>query len=267
MKKLNWFRNVILIAIVASSLIGCSVVRLVEIATGEKRVMNTETRRTGKEIKKNIKLSLTSMGDGLGLRVQYKSHYEVQKRSIMKFYGGNESFSTALYFAESFALIYVILDWLGVYGESDSSEDSENFSLDGSELKPWEKAVLVGVPADFLLYSIVNNYRPTKRMPWEPSHITPGTEKRVPNHPITVSLPQLGYTEKYLTNSAGELTISVHDLISKIPGEKLDTILHTDSIKIDASTNVDGVKQQQSLIRQRSSDLFRALYKEADKRR
>ena len=270
MKKLNWLGNLILIAIVAGSLTGCSVVRLMEVATGQKTVIDKETRKTEIEKKKDVKLSLSPMGDGLGLRLQYQPHYEVQSRSIMRSRGGDDFLSSSIAWAEFFTLMYVTMDLFGLLDyleESDSSEESDASSRDWSTLKTWEKAVIIGVPSDFLLWTITKNFRPTKRTPWEPSHTTPGTLIEVSNHPITVSLPQLGYTETYLTNSAGELTISVHDFISKIPGPKLDTVLHTDSIKVDTSTNIDGVKQQQSFIRDRSSDLFRALYKEADERR
>ena len=270
MKKLNWLGNLILIAIVAGSLTGCSVVRLMEVATAHKTVIDKETRRTGIEKKKDVKLSLSPMGDGFGLRLQYQPHYEVQSRSIMRSRGGDNFLSSSIAWAEYFTLMYVAMDLFGLFDyleDSDSPEESEASSLDWSTLKTWEKAVIIGVPSDFLLWSMTKNFRPTKRTPWEPSHTTPGTLKEVPNHPITISLSQLGYTETYLTNSTGELTILAHDLISKIPGQKLDVVLHTDSIKVDASTNVGGVKEQQSFIRDRSSALFRALYKEADERR
>ena len=272
MKKLNWLGNLILIAIVASSLTGCAVVRLMEVSAGigvRKEVIDTETRRTDKIVEKDVKLIFTPIGDGLGLRLQYQPHYEVQNRSIVKYHGGGSFLSTLIGTAELLAFTFATAQWLNLLEEDeDRSFDLPEVKTNWAALKTWEKTVIIGVPSDFLLRIMTRNYKPTKRTRWKPSHTTPGrTLVGIPNHPITISLPQLGYTETYLTNSTGQLTIPTRSLIGKIPGQNLGAVLHENSIKIDASINVDGEEQQQSVTMDRSSALFRSLYKEADERR
>ena len=277
MKKLNWLGNLILIVLVAGSLTGCTVTRMMEISAGigvNKTETGTEKQTSEKVTKKEVALSFTPIGDGLGLRLQYRPHHEVQSRSIMQYEGRSGVFSTLIGIAEFGALAFATAKW--VQAVNDSNDDNDNnlsqtqkIKEKWSDLKTWQQAAIISVPLDYLLWTtIANNFRPTKRTPWEPSGDTePGKLVGISNHPLNISLPQLGYTGSFHTNADGQLTISAHDLIGKISGQELGTILREDSIKVDASANVDGEEQKQSFTMTRSSPLFRTLYQEANKRR
>ncbi len=275
MKKLNWLSNLILIAIVAGSLTGCTVTRMMEISAGigvNKVEIGTEKQKSEKVVKKDVTLNFAPIGDGLGLLLEYKPHYEVQSRKIVKYESRRGIFSTFIGVAELGILAFATTKWVNNVQESESEDNSINWSVikDGwSNLKTWHKAVIIGVPLDYLLWaSVPKNFTPTKRTLWEPSGDTePGKLVGIPNHPITISLPQMGYTETHQTDSEGKLTILAHDLIGKIPGAELGNILRENSITIDASANFDGEKRHQSFAMRRTNSLFRALYQEAYKRR
>ena len=273
MKKLNWLGNLILIAIVAGSLTGCTVARMMEISAGigvNKTETGTEKQTSEKMAKKDVTLNFTPIGDGFGLLLEYKPHYEVQSRKIVKYESKRGVFSTLIGVAELGILAYSGYKWV-----KKARDKSGGGSIGGShitdgwgELGIW-KAAIISVPLDYLLWTtIAKNFTPTKRTPWEPSGDTePGKLVGISNHPLNISLPQLGYTGTFHTNSDGQLTISAHDLIGKISGQELGAILRADSIKVDASANFDGEKRQQSFVMRQSNSLFRALYQEAYKRR
>ena len=272
MKKLNWLGNLIFIAIVAGNLTGCTVMRLAEISAGigvNKIETGTEKQKTEKVAKKDVTLNLTPIGDGLGLLLEYKPHYEVQSRKIVKYESRRGVFSTLIGVAEFGMLAAATAQWVKLVRESeDTSINWSVIKTNWSELETWQRAVIIGVPLDYLLWATVpKNFTPTKRTSWElSSDIEPGKLVGIPSHPITISLSQLGYTETHQTDSEGKLTILARDLIGKIPGPELSNILREDSITIDASTNFDEEKRHQSIVIRRSNALFRSLYQEAYKR-
>lgn len=272
MKKLNWLGNLIFIAIIAGNLTGCTAVRLMEISAGigvNKTETGTEKQKSEKVVKKDVTLNFTPIGDGFGLLLEYKPHYEVQSRKIVKYESKGGIFSTLIGVAELGILAYSGYQWVEkVRDLSGDGSIGGSHITDGWSKLTWEKAVIIGVPLDYLLWSIVpKNFSPTKRTSWEPTGDTElGKQVGIPNHPITISLPQLGYTETHQTDFEGKLTILTRDLIGKIPGPELGNILREDSITIDAATNFDGERQRESFALRRSNALFRALYQEAYKR-
>lgn len=272
MKKLNWLGNLILIAIVAGSLAGCTVARMMEISAGigvNKTETGTEKQTSEKMIKKEVALSFTPIGDGLGLLLEYKPHYEVQSRKIVKHESKGGVFSTLIGVAEFGILAYSGYKWVKAAKNSEDISANNIQKAFSDSLSFWHQAAIISVPLDYLLWTtIAKNFTPTKRTPWEPSGDTePGKLVGISNHPLNISLPQLGYTGTFHTNSDGQLTISAQDLIGKISGQELGTVLRADSIKVDASANFDGEKRQQSFVMRQSNALFRALYQEAYKRR
>ena len=185
----------------------------------------------------------------------------------MKYEGKSDIFSTLIGIAELGTFVFATVQWVKL---AEGPEDPRDWSVikeNWPELKTWQKVALIGIPSDFLLWAVTKGFRPTKRTPWAPSGDTePGEWAEIPNHPITISLPQFGYTGIHQTNADGQLTLSPQDLINKIPGQKLSPILRENAIRIDASARFEGQQQQQSFTVDRSSALFQVLYQEADKR-
>ena len=268
MKKLKHLGKLILVVLLACSLTGCAVVRVMEISSGhgvEKARFGTETRNTSKLIKKDIAWSFTTIGDGLGFRLQYQPHYRVEHRSVVKYYSDRRDVgwvSLFLALAETFVFA------AGFFGLMEVDESTGDSDWIWSEANPWARAAVIGVPLDYLITTFVSNsYHPTKRTRWKPSGTSPGTPEEISNSPVSISIPKFGYRQTYHTNSAGEFNIPTEDLISKIPGPKLEPILTTNEIQISASANVNGRTSEQSFSMTRSTAPFRALYIEADMRR
>ena len=138
---------------------------------------------------------------------------------------------------------------------------------DDLKFKPWANATALGIGLDFLLFwQIINKKRKKSFTPWKPSGAAPGTPKPIPNHPVSISLPQFQYKNTYHTNAAGEFAIPVSDLIGKIPN--LDPVLDDKRIEVEASAKIDGQRQFETFMitSRTSAPLFQALYKEADDR-
>ena len=154
---------------------------------------------------------------------------------------------------------------------------------DDLELKPWVNKTALGVGLDVLLSLLIiaygnkysdigitdeNSKRQKKSFtPWKPSGTAPGTPKPIPNHSVSISLPQFQYKNTYHTNTAGKFAIPASDLIGKI--SNLAPVLDDKRIEVEASTKVDGQRQFETfMITSRTSGpLFQAFYKEADHRR
>lgn len=250
MKKLNYLGFLILVAVVTSSLTGCSIITMMEISEGrsvKKTIIDAETRKTQNIVKKDVQIDFYTTRDGLGVQLHYQPYYEVQSRSIVKYKSeGSLSAAIGLWVHAACAAGVPIVA---------ATRMPDNYG--GSALdfvKPWERALMIGALADFCLTElVVKNFQPTKRTPWERSSATSlGTLKLIPNHPVTISLPQLQYRDTYHTDSNGRFTIPATGLIDKIPN--LEPVLRTSSIKIGASATIEGQKQQDSFTIPRFRD-------------
>ena len=260
MKKLKHLGNLVLIAILASSLTGCATgIRIMEIAGGigvKKTAINTETRNTSKLAKKDVKLVFTPIGDGLGFRLQYQPHSYVESRSVIKYDSyGFGPFSGIVALAEFAIGLYIGLKY---------DERTNIFADDGGS--EWNFLGMSVIDAAVAL-EVSKRFNPTQRTRWEQIDTRPGALEGISNSPVSISLPEFGYRETFRTNSAGEFTIPTSELIGKIPGQKLDPVLHTNSIRINASAKVDGRKSEQSFTMSGYTIPFRSLYQEADERR
>ena len=276
-EKLNRLGSLILVTLVAWCLPGCAaVIRATQIKAGvgvNKTLIDTETRQTQNVVKKDVALDfvLTPIGEGLGFRLQYLPHYEVQSRSTLKYESdgtyGPVAIAPILAFAAEGGISYWAADvWEKSYPEINLSEIN---------LSNWDKAetrsaaFLVGATSvllvDLFAYvGVVNGYKPMVTTPWERVTTFLGTPEPIPNHPVAISLPQFLYRDTYYTNSDGKFTIPGTDIIGKIPN--LEPVLHLDSIKIDAFANVDGKEQHKSFtiaqFRDRRRDPLFALFRE-----
>ena len=249
-QQLNWLISLVIVALMAGSLAGCATaVRVIEINAGievKKSVIDRQTRQANLA-KKDILLELmpTLTGEGLNFRLQSQSHYEIQSRSTVK----HERTGNIAGVSGGAAILSM---GTGLYVASRLENDIGSIILG------------VGV-LDFVTYYLVDKfYTVTKRKQWQTVGIAPDIPEPILNYPVTLSFPLFGYQDTYYTNSAGEITIPAIGLIGKIPN--LEPVLYADSIKIDASTTVDGQKQQASFtlarLRDRQRDPLFAIFRE-----
>ena len=269
---LNWVCYLVLVAFGTSNLTGCAVLSLA--VKSETKETGTETRQTKKLAKKDVQMVFTPKDDELIFRLQHQPHYREESRSIkepstspqigtlMLAVGLVETAFLGLYLVET-----MDADSLKKEGIRTKAQTDEKLLLydDDLELKPWVNKTALGVGLDVLLSLLILIKEPKKSFtPWKPSGTAPGTPEPIPNHPVSISLPQFQYQSTYHTNADGKFTIPASDLIGKI--SNLDPVLDDKWIKVEASAKVDGQRQFETfMITSRTSGpLFQALYDEAE---
>ena len=272
---LNWVCYLVLVAFGTSNLTGCSALALAQRSVTKEA--GTETRQTEKVVKEDVEMVFTPSGDELMFRLQHQPHYRKERRTIkapsttpqtgtlMLTVGLAEMLFLAAYTVES-----MDVDSLKSEGIRHSSQTDEDLFLhdEDLELKPWVNKTVLGVGLDILLFWLITSRKRKKSFtPWKPLGTAPGTPKPIPNHPVSISLPQFQYKNTYHTNAYGRFTIPASDLIGKI--SNLDPVLDDKRIEVEASTKVDGQRQFVTfMITPRTSDpLFQVFHKEADFRR
>ena len=270
MKKLNWLAYQVLIVIMASSLTGCAMVRIIEKSSGigVTETVRTETRNTSKLERKDVKLNFTPIGNGLGFQLRYQPHYQVERRSIT--HQRDDGFgpvSILVGLAETVAFFVAVLkdDW--VYLDA-----QDEFQADWSAAKSWQKALVIGVPLDLLMVALLSgDHQSTTR--WKRFNTRPGSLQEISHHPVSISLPQFGYQSTRQTGYNGSFTISTNnliDIINEVPRiSDLNSALQTKAIKIGASVYFEGEEAEESftIYERLNRPLFQALYKKAEKLR
>lgn len=276
---LNWVCYLVLVAFGTSNLTGCSALAL-SVKVGPKKIVRTETRETREVVKKDVEMVFTPKDDELICRLQYKPHYRAQTRSVKKteLGGGTALLMLAVGLAETGFLAAYLFESMqvdslkseGIRHRSQTDEDPFFLHDDDLELKPWVNKTALGVGFDVLAWALINDHTKDKSFtftPWKPSGTTPGTPKPIPNHPVSISLPQFQYQSTYYTRLNGEFTIPASDLIGKI--SNLDPVLNGKYLEVVASAKVDGSRRSETfMISSRASGpLFQALHDEAEHRR
>ena len=275
---LNWVCYLVLVAFGTGNLTGCSVLVLAE--TSITKETGTQTRPTSKKVKEDVEIVFSPRDDELILRLQHHPHYREESRSIRETSTKLNTFPLMLTiglaetaFFASYLFETMDADSLKEEGIRHKSQTNESLWLhdDNLELKPWVNKTALGVSLDILLFWLIwQNWQNAEKKhftPWKPSGTAPGTPKPIPNHPVSISLPQFQYKNTYHTNAAGKISIPAGDLIGKI--SNLDPVLDDKRIEVEASAKIDGQRQFETfkITSWTSGPLFQALYKEADLRR
>ena len=268
MKKqvfLKWVSCVVIVALGTSNLTGCGVIILGRgITVDPETDRSEETRQTEELAQKDVELVATATADKLDFGLSYQPYYQIQSRSVtkktVKTMSGTSNTLFIIAFTTSIILETVI--FLAIFESLEEGETYED--LYSADKKTINYILIDGLLG--LLGAYIFGYRTsTDYTPWKPSGTKPGPPEPIPNHPVSISLPQFQYQGSYSTNAAGKLIIPASELIGRI--SSLDPILRTSLIKVDASTNLEGQSHQKSFTMFRSSGPFRTLYNEAKKLR
>ena len=264
MKKqvfLKWVSCVVIVALGMGNLTGCGGAVYLGGSFRGVRV-SQQTRETDTLTKKDVELSATATAVNLSFDLSYQPYYQTESRSTKRFRDLDE-YEGLLFLGLLFDCMPLAL-YYGVNRSQHPWETYQEFQEKEKEIK--ESLIRYYTIASGLTFLgwVIRQGR-TSPTPWKPSGTKPGPSKPIRNHPVSISLPQFQYQGSYRTNAAGRLIIPADDLISRI--SSLDPILLTSSIKVDASTNLEGQTHQQSFTMARSSGLFRTLYNEANKLR
>ena len=244
--------NLIAIVLILINTVGCSVTRL---AQTKKTVVKTETRQTQLS-RKDFQLGFNATGNQLSVQLQYLPYYQVEQRDVVEYRSPYTDWDTAIGLAS--ILAYTIFLVMSVEGDTYSVDqgvltanttsrfggDESTFAGDWNRMEPWEKAVLIGIPADWVLSWLLPANR-TSHKRWKPtgSEIA-GRWQRLKDHPYRIELPTYNFSKEYRTKT-GDESIAVHEFMSGVKNPA--PFLEIDTLALRASTTVDGKPYEKPL--------------------
>ena len=240
-----------LIIFLSMTTAGCSAVRLIQTNAGveaTKSVERSEERRTPLS-RKDFRFGFNASGSQLGVRLEYRPYYdfEIQEHVV---YTPNVRSTTAeliLGAATSGLFIWALVDNLVETGEVAVNDEGELYNVhkfDWDGANSLQKAIIVGVPLDFLLYGAALGVEMKVREPWKQSGTFPGEWQLLRNHPYRIELPTYNFGKDYRSKTGNE-SITVTEFLTGIKNPI--SFMNIDSVSLLASTDFEGKGYQKTL--------------------
>lgn len=232
------------IVLISMTTAGCSALRLMQTNAGveaTKIVERSEERRTPLN-RNDFRFGFNASGSQLGVRLEYRPYYalEIQEHVV---YTPNVRSTTAellLGAATSGLFIWALVDNLVETGEVAVNDEGELYNvhkLDWDGASALQKAIIVGVPLDFLLYGAALGVKMKGREPWKEKGEFPGEWQFLRNHPYRIELPSYNFGKDYRSKSGNE-RVQVSRFLSGVKNpDRFDEI---DSVIFRAATEFDG---------------------------
>ena len=223
--------NSTLILLIAMSTAGCSVARLAQ-STGQ--TVKTEIRQR-ERIRDDIQLGFEVTGDSLNVLLYSVPYYKQEQREIHQYRSRTTGLDWAMGLASLGVLYWVVSPEISesLFSEPGSIEDLWN------SRETWQKAVMVGIPADWMLSWIVQSSNSwTESKTWEKVEVPAGEKKWRTDYPYYIRMPDYDFGKTYYTTS-GDDTIDITEFLSDFNTEAfLDNDLN--SLTLQASTTIKG---------------------------
>ena len=210
---------------------GCSVVRLTENFAGygvnRTPVGEPEVRRTQLS-RQDLQLGISATDSGLSLKLSFLPYYHLEQRQTFTTKPRLTGVDIAVGLASAGLIGWVAYDnWRAdrvyVISEDGSLKEGRTFDWQGAPL--WQKAVMLGVPADFALAAILHTLPGKVMTPWEQKGEEEGTPQWLRDHPYRLELSGYNHGKNYQTTSGKNETIAIRDFLKdlKNPAPFLDT--------------------------------------------
>ena len=252
--------NMMLITLISISTAGCTVVRVMQTNAGsnaEKLVKNTEERRTQLS-QRDFRLRFNATGSQLGVRLEYRPYYGLEKRELVKYVPkeGVGSLEILMGLTSVGLLSWAVFDNLVETGEVKINDEGELYNvreLDWNRTSALQKAIMIGVSIDAILWTYyATKYETTVHEPWKRKGEVMGEWQLLGNHPYRIELPTYNFGKDYASESGNEL-FQISDFLSRVenPGRFKDV----DSVLLRASTEFDRRVYQETLTLTRQSQL------------
>lgn len=246
--------NVLVLSVIVLSTAGCSAVRLVENSFGygidRTTVVDTEERRD--EVRpRDFQIQFGATETDFRFQLQYVPHYKIEQRDIIKYRPESTLLDLAVGLASTALWGKAIYDtWL--YKEkklADTQVDWANFDpydfrFDWEGTGFWNKAIMIGVPVDFVLYRLIGSIRRTHRTGWEQTGEVEGSLQGLRQQDYRIELPAYDFSRKYRTTS-GDENVPIRGFLYGLENPK--PFLNLSSIDVHASTKVDGKTSEEIL--------------------
>ena len=246
--------NVLVLSVIVLSTAGCAAVRLVENSLGygidRTTVVDTEERRD--EVRpRDFQIQFGATETDFRFQLQYVPHYKIEQRDIIKYRPESTLLDLAVGLASTALWGKAIYDtWL--YKEkklADTQVDWANFDpydfrFDWEGTSFWNKAIMIGVPVDFVLYRLIGSIRRTHRTGWAQTGEVAGSLQGLRQQDYRIELPAYDFSKKYRTTS-GDENVSIRGFLYGLENPK--PFLNLSSIDVRASTKVDGKTGEETL--------------------
>ncbi len=205
---------------------GCSAVRLVQTRAGyevEKTVGNTEERQTLLN-HRDFQLGFSAAGDQLGIRLEYRPYYSVEKQQLVTYKPGGRRISEGLMAASYLGILgWVVYDNFTRTG--DITADDVGVLVNNITEFNWyqttalQKAIIVGISLDFIVWAgYASRYKATVREPWEKMADTKAEWQLLRNHPYRIELPNYHFGKDYLSEP-GDESVQIGEFLSGIENQ------------------------------------------------
>ena len=240
-----------LIIFISMATVGCSAVRLIQTNAGveaTKRVERSEERRTPLN-RKDFRFGFNASGSQLGVRLEYRPYYalEIQEHVV---YTPNVRSTTAellLGLATSGFFVWALVDNFVETGEIAVNDEGTLYNVtkfDWDGASPLQKAIIVGVPLDFLLYGAALGVKMKGHEPWKQRGTFPGEWQFLRNHPYRIELPTYNFGKDYRSKTGNE-SIRVTEFLTGIRNPI--SFMDIDSVSLRAATDFEGKGYQKTL--------------------
>ncbi len=253
------FISLTVIVLILMSTASCSVVRVIENRQGY-GIRQTAARgikeRQNQLSRRDFQMKFNATGSELSLRLQYLPYYKVESQKIVRYRPEMTLVDFVLGLASAALITKVTYDRLGIGAHLDEHGldgfNPEELRFDWAGATTWEKAVLIGIPADLAMYYIIGEFEWTLREPWEQKSEVQGTLQWLDNHPYRIELPAYNFGKDYVTQSGNE-SISVSEFLSGI--EDPSAFLEIESIELRASTEGDEKRHEKTITLSNPAEL------------
>lgn len=246
--------NVLMFSVIVLSTVGCSAVRIVENSFGygidRTAVVDTEERRD--EVRpRDFQIQFGATDTDFRFQLQYVPYYKIEQRELVKYRPEATLLELAVGLASTALWGKALYDtWL--YKEkhlADTQVDWDNFAaydfrFDWEGTSFWNKAIMIGVPVDMLLYRLIGSVRRTYRTGWEQTGEVEGSLQGLRQQEYRIELPAYDFSRKYRTTS-GDENVAIRRFLYGLKEPK--PLLKLASIDVRASTKVDGKTGEETL--------------------
>ena len=250
--------NITAIVLLSMSTVGCSVARLAQM----EKTVNIKTRQTQLS-RKDFQLEFNTTGNQLNVQLRYLPHYKVEEQDIVKYRSQFTGWDTAIGLTS--ILAYTIFLVMPVEGDTYFVQDDpysigegvltanttprfgggeSTVAKDWNRMESWEKAVLIGIPADWMLSWFLPVNR-TSHKRWKPTgREIAGKWQGLKDHPYHIELPTYNFSKEYRTKT-GDESIAIREFMSGVKNSA--PFLEIDTLALRASTTVDGKQYEKPL--------------------
>ena len=241
-----------LIIFISMTTAGCSVVRLMQTNAGvavTKTVERSEQRRIPLT-RRDFRFGFNATGNQLGVRLEYRPYYSLETQETVTYTPDSKATTPELLLGLTTLGLFVwaLVDSSVETGEVAVNDEGELYNVrrfDWDKANPLQKAIIIGVPLDMVLYYYAGKAKMKVHEPWKSKgDKVMGEWQLLRNHPYRIELPIYNFGKDYRSGSGNE-SLPVSEFLTGIKNP--DPLMNIGSVSLRASTEFEGKGYQKTL--------------------